>query len=72
MAQEEGVRIPVDVTPDTTDQTPPEGVAVKTVCGSVLQKGLMGLMSGVGGLNTETIKTVVVGQTVGSGVEKVL
>ena len=72
MAQEEGVTTPAEVTPDTTDHTPPEGLAVNTVCGLVLQKGLIGLITGMGGLNSDTFNTVEVGHTVGSGVEKVL
>jgi hypothetical protein len=72
MAQEDGVTIPAEVTPDTTDHTPPEGVAVSAVCGLVLQKGLIGLITGIGGSNTDTFNTVELGHTVGSGVEKVL
>jgi hypothetical protein len=59
-------------TPELKDQTPPEGLAESATLDALLHKAAIGFMVGVGGLNTDTVKTVDDGQTLAIGVEEVL
>ncbi len=68
----EGVCTPRFETPEFKDQTPPLGFANKVTDWELLHKAAIGLIVGVGGLNTDTDKTVDEGHTLGLGVERVV